>query len=259
MMLIIVMALVYVGITFNVQRSAPEQPRENIVVELKSETVALVFNTGDALMPYCGGVWIADDKIITADHCARAVIEILTLLDASDPWERKLIQSAEDGFTIHYATDLTITPDGTFIGEEHKSMIIGFEYESDLALLIVLDPPKHGTAKLATKVEPGENVHLMGHPGLETWSYGTGYVSAIRQHHQLRAGYQGPFIHIGSAAWKGSSGSGVFNDSRELIGIVSFLSEAPGNAMLIHVNSIRDFLARVEERQLSQTERKDEP
>jgi hypothetical protein len=220
-----------------------------LVDELKANTVALVTRDEDGdISPFCTGVWVDKDKILTADHCARAPIEAAFDLDADDPEQREAVQLIEKGFKINYITE----KDSTGLWREpkklHAAVVEKFDYDHDLALLVVKDPkdvPEHRVAPLADKTPAqGEELHIMGHPTGLTWTYGHGYVAAYREEKFRSSKKTGPFLQVSGPAWHGSSGGGAFNNNGELVGIADFLTPAPHNVMFIHLETIRSFLGR---------------
>jgi S1-C subfamily serine protease len=56
-------------------------------------------------------------------------------------------------------------------------------------------------------------VYAIGHPGTARWAQNIGTVSNISDDPRM------PFIQFDSSIWHGSSGGGLFNKNRELIGI----------------------------------------
>lgn len=229
------------------------ESRLTLVDELKSNTVALVVRDKDGdINPFCSGVWVDKDVVLTADHCARAPVEILVKEMAMGGKEDKVlegqVQNLEDGFKIQYI----VNNESTGVWREPKALhtlaIVKHDKAHDVALLKVVDPkdvPNHHIAPLADK-EPalGEEVHVMGHPSGLTWTYVHGYVGAIREENFRPIKKKGPFIQIVGSVWRGNSGGGVYNDNRELLGIASFLAPAPNESFFIHIETIRTFLGR---------------
>ncbi len=222
--------------------------RPNIVDALKSKTVALVVKDelGD-VSSYCSGVWVDYDKIVTADHCARATIESTLGLDADDPDQRPFVQAVEKGIEIVYITEEDSAGAWQEPRRVHLAEVDRFDYDHDLALLIIRDLasiPIHGIASLAVQTPAqGEELHVMGHPSGLTWTYGHGYVAAYRMEGFKPAGKIGPFLQAFAPAWHGNSGGGAFNNEGELIGIAVFLTRTPLNLMYVHLDTIRSFLA----------------
>ena len=52
----------------------------------------------------------------------------------------------------------------------------------------------------------------------------------------------GPWIQVAGSVYHGDSGSGLWNQDGELIGICSFIGFAPGEGFYSHLKTIRKFL-----------------
>ena len=232
-----------------------QTPRQHVTMadQLRSDTVALVYRDADNdVDPFCAGVWISPDEVLTADHCVRAPIEAMFHVLSGTPEEveipRSLIEPLEDGSKIKY---VVASEDGG-VGREPKALheftVVKHDHDHDLALLKVTDPtdvPEHGVAPLAAK-DPiiGDNVHVMGHPEGLTWTYSRCLVGAIREEDFRPLPRKGPFIQVLGPVWRGNSGGGAFNDSGELVGIASMLAPMPDESFFVHVIAIRSFLGR---------------
>lgn len=238
--------------------------RPTFVDELKSDTVALVHRDEDGdVAPFCTGVWVDKDKVVTADHCARAPIEALVveLMPGDDVDENddeavaafmaareKMVQDLEDGFKIQYITD----KESTGVYREPRAMhtlrVVKHDKEHDLALLVVDNPkdvPDHHIAMLAGATPAvGEDVHVVGHVSGLTWTYTRGMVSAYREENFRPSRKKGPWMQVAGEVWRGNSGGGGFNDNGELVGLASFIAPAPNESFFIHLETIRTFLGR---------------
>ncbi len=229
------------------------ESRQTLIDELKSDTVALVHRDSDGdISPFCSGVWIDKDKVITADHCARVPVEafvqqLATGSEGNDELE-KMVQDLEDDFKIQYIVD----KESTGVWREPKALhvlkVVKHDKEHDLALLQVVDPKdiqNHHVAPLVDKAPPvGAGVHIMGHPMGLIWTYVHGYIGAYREENFRPTKRKGPFIQIVGPVWKGNSGGGAYTEAGELIGLASFMAPAPNECFFIHVESIRSFLNR---------------
>lgn len=226
--------------------------RPGIVEELKSDTVALVHKDDDGdWAVWCTGVWVDKDKILTADHCARAPVEALVseLNPGEDDDDKvdEMVQGLEDGFQIQYFD----ADESTGVWREpkavHVAKVLKHDKAHDLALLQIdaKTAPAHHVAPLADKTPAvGDNVHVMGHVTGLTWTYTRGIVGAYREENFRVTKKKGPFLQFVGEAFRGNSGGGGFNDNGELVGIASFLAPAPNEVFFIHLETIRSFLGR---------------
>ncbi len=170
---------------------------------LASKTVALVYRKSDGeLRPFCSGVWVAQTKILTANHCVRDldmgdVVDYVTPTDVFEPnsvHERNVISS-------------------------RASVLVLRDAEHDLALLSSGSAPsQHGVASVsAAPLLPGAPVQTMGSPLGMYWSYSVGEVAAIREleSNDLKM----VFVQATAPISPGSSGGGLFDAMGQLVGI----------------------------------------
>lgn len=224
--------------------------------ELKSDTVALVHRDDDNdVMAYCAGVWIAQDKILTANHCVHHMVEQAVEKNATgketEAELKATIESVEDGFTINFI----VSEEERGIYREpstiHDATVLKHDETHDLALLKVnkvKDVPSHHVAPIATRTPLiGEKLSIYGHVVGMTWTYTQGLVSAYREENFRpveRDGRKGPYMQVAGEVFKGNSGGGAFNDRGELVGIASFMVPAPNECFFVHVQSIKTFVSR---------------
>ncbi len=120
---------------------------------------------------------------------------------------------------------------------------------SDLALIRVLDPPQSLTVIELGRmqdVEVGADVHAIGHPSGEGWTYTKGVIS------QLRPDYQWPnnqgFMHEAMVIQTqtpinpGSSGSPLITEGHKIIGINSFKKRGEALNFAVSVSEVRRSL-----------------
>jgi len=200
-------------------KSAAQQKREMVDL-IEHKTIALVIPTEEDLSvmkPYCSGVWVDDDKILTAFHCVNDN-DLLIYEVVGD----------EDGIVrMTYLSD--VDPD------------------NDLALLVT-DPrstPKHPVAKIADVAWDGEHVNIVGHTSGLWWTFIEGVVSSTRASITNDKGKLPKSIQVSSPAWFGNSGGGAFDDDGKLVGISSWIStRAPMMSFFIHRDALFKFLSK---------------
>jgi S1-C subfamily serine protease len=225
--------------------------KQTLVDELMSDTVAFVRKDSDGdFATWCAGVWVDDDKILTANHCARAPIdEIIKDLVEGEERREKLSEEIEDGFTVKYMINSESTGVWREPKKTHTARVVKHDKVHDLALLVI-DPddvPQHTTVTLAQQTPAvGEAIHVMGHVVGLAWTYTKCSVSAYREENfrpVMKQGKRGPYMQVAGEVFSGNSGGGAFNDSRELIGIASFMMPAPNESAFIHIETIKSFLS----------------
>ena len=119
---------------------------------------------------------------------------------------------------------------------------------ADLALLKVEAPASllHPLQIVDTsKLEVGEDVHAIGHPDGEVWTYTTGTINQIRPQYEWKEGdkiHRATVIQTQTAINPGNSGGPLLNNQAQLIGINSFQMEGKGLSYAIAGDTVKQFL-----------------
>lgn len=247
-------------------------------------SVALVYSNPDrhdgTTFPFCSGVWVSKDVILTAGHCVEGLANMIdedknpSQTSSLEEMIKKMLQgddkgtndddsddddSAEEapptspiGLSVSFimpneVTDLAKEPSAI-----HKSVSFAWYKHQDVALLRAVNPasvPSHGIAELADKLPArGEQVFFDGHQGMMYWSFMTGYVAAYRKDMSAYVeGTQaenitGPMMQVSAPIFHGNSGGGVFNDRGELTALVSYLGLGPDIAFCVPLPTLRGVL-----------------
>jgi S1-C subfamily serine protease len=193
-------------------------------------SVALIRTTDDGDMkPFCSGNFVGERLILTASHCVSA-------------YEEKYEQD-DDSVKIAFLMPGEVGDDGQPVAL-HQTRLVRIDRDKDLALLIVLQKDfRHQFAKVAEQ-EPNvwDNVWTMGTPRGLYFSAGNGIVSSAARLLPT-SDFNGWFIQIGAPeTWYGSSGSAVFNDSGEILGIVSMTANANALIFITDTAGTRNFV-----------------
>ena len=231
-----------------------------LVQHLNSSTVALVFThveTPEAdpekeadpdadpvrpileVRPYCTGVWLSKDVILTAAHCIHGVAEAEQVGDPSN-------------VVVHYSTNFEAPqpkqePFGVHLG---KVLKLGSGGPEDLALVKALGGekaiPMHDCVKVADALPGvGEEIWVVGHPKGLYFSTYRGSVAAYRTNLGF-GGDDGHWLQAEAPLWFGNSGGGAFDVDGRLLGVVStvpmvktgFLSQMPMPSVVYFVDAI---------------------
>jgi S1-C subfamily serine protease len=134
---------------------------------------------------------------------------------------------------------------------------------TDLALLRIVTPPpslKYLQLGDGGTLAVGQDVHAIGHPVGETWTYTKGIISQIRDNYEWSAGdrrmHRARVIQTQTPINPGNSGGPLLDDNAKLIGLNSFAStQAQGINFAVAVDTIKEFLQREGSRQTPQAER----
>lgn len=199
------------------QVKTAEQQQKEFVNSLQEKTVALVKESSDGgIFPYCSGVWVAKDLILTAHHCF----------------------DGEETLSYKTFTDKSFEGRIAFPVKEDKL--------NDLILLKAVDGASfdHPFAKVAESDWTGEKVHIVGHPNGLWWTYFAGEVSSKRRIYDGAEDKYQRLLQISAPVWRGNSGGGAFDKNGNLVGISSWIMvDVPMMAFFIHREAISEFLA----------------
>lgn len=209
----------------------PSKSQSDLINHLTSSTVMLVEASPWGTKAYCGGVWINETHIITAKHC---------IVNDND--------QAEYGHEIKFQTYQEF--DGNYpinkIEKTYKASVIAFSDDIDIAILESYDSLPHNIARLYKhNLIQGMSVHTMSHPTGLSYNYTQGLLSQIRNMDVKPSGNDGRYysLHITTSAASGSSGSGVFSENGELLGIACFKTERlPGALFYLHRDLVLEVL-----------------
>lgn len=212
-----------------------------IVDQIQNAVVAFVISPDGEKTPYCAGVWIDNEHILTAAHCAEITGRTLFSIDVEESYD-----AVGDLIVFINKKDLIndeIPQNLVWLGVVKK-----VDKRRDLALIRSISATSsHTIAPLALKdIEIGESIHIVGHPIGLFWSYINGDVSAIRHNDGPTLGKQqikSKVIQVSAPIWVGNSGGGAFNYDGYLIGLCSWITlRAPNIGFFIHRDEIKDFL-----------------
>ena len=119
-----------------------------------------------------------------------------------------------------------------------------------MALLRVAKLPPGQTVLTFGKlddIEVGADVHAIGHPKGESWTYTKGIVSQIRKDYQWSAQdglkHRATVIQTQTPINPGNSGGPLLTDGRKIVGINSFQKQGQGLNFAVAVNEVKRFLA----------------
>lgn len=143
--------------------------------------------------------------------------------------------------------------DGTEIKKElaFGATVERVDQTADLALLQINSPPKAFVSLPlgdATALKVGQDVHAIGHPEGEVWTYTKGIISQVRAKYRWTTGdgrsFQAKVIQTQTPVNPGNSGGPLLDDNVKLVGINSFRGRGEGLNYAVAVDEIQAFLQR---------------
>ena len=131
-----------------------------------------------------------------------------------------------------------------------RAKVVRVDEVSDLALLRVLDPIRNvapiAFGNMQADVAVGSDVHAIGHPTGESWTYTKGVVSQVRRDYQWtsesRRAHQATVIQTQTPINPGNSGGPLLTDEGKLVGVNSFKSSGEGLNFAVSVDEVQRFL-----------------
>lgn len=153
--------------------------------------------------------------------------------------------------------------EGASVGDAavHRAKVLRVDEVADLALIQVAEVPGHVKPLVVAKVsavQVGADVHAIGHPTGQSWTYTRGIVSQIRRDYawstQSRLKHQATVIQTQTPINPGNSGGPLLDDALQVIGINSFVSEGEGLNFAVSAEDVNAFLARTGDRRTTPAE-----
>lgn len=188
-----------------------------------------------------GSLVSADGTVLTNNHVILGFDQATVILK---PVKEGAAPTDEDAFTAD---------------------VVKVDQVADLALLKIRDWPGWLYVELgdADAVSVGDDVHAIGHPKGETWTYTKGVISAMRNGYSWVYGgefkHQADVIQTQTPINPGNSGGPLFDDEGRLIGVNSFgEGDAQGLNFAVSVREVRRFLETSDNRYAEAADSQDE-
>ena len=133
-----------------------------------------------------------------------------------------------------------------------RGQVIKYDEISDLALVKVTEvPPGRTPVKLgdSSEIAVGLDVHAIGHPTGEAWTYTTGVISQYRLAYEWQADsdpikHKADIIQTQTPINPGNSGGPLLGNSGGLIGVNSFKAAGENLNFAVSVDEVKRFIAR---------------
>jgi S1-C subfamily serine protease len=122
---------------------------------------------------------------------------------------------------------------------------------ADLALLRIVKPPAGLIAvnlgDLAS-IQVAEDIHIIGHPHGQLWSYSSGVVSQVRDNFDWKyadgSKHVARVLQMQSAINPGNSGGPVLDNDAKMLGLVAMSEEGQNLNYAVAVDVIKDFVSK---------------
>jgi S1-C subfamily serine protease len=137
-----------------------------------------------------------------------------------------------------------------------RASVVRIDEVADLALLKIEEVPA-GVAPIvlgdSTRLQVGDDVHAIGHPTGQIWTYTRGVVSQIRRAYEWKVDdkipHEATVIQTQTPINPGNSGGPLLDDQARLVGVNSFSSQdSEGLNFAVSVEDVKSFLARGHDR-----------
>lgn len=228
--------------TYQTNHQIYYKDKKSLVQHLENSTVVILrkYTDDQSYKTSCAGVWVSNDRILTARHCAEVEIEDKNSLLSPMNDLTKL-----PGVIMAYKTHDQI--DNTFkLGKSNKphfALVIAYDPQSDLALLETIDHPDHENIIISSEeIFDGEDVNIVGHTNGMEYTYFPGVVASA-QRMMSPFGIEWKLIQVAAPLFGGNSGGGIFDSDGKLIGITSFIrTNVPNMGFAVHNQVILQFL-----------------
>src|SRR5208283_5348141 len=123
--------------------------------------------------------------------------------------------------------------------------------ETDLALLKIIKPPSGLTSVNLgdlSSIQVAEDIHIIGHPHGQLWSYSAGVVSQVRDNFDWQ--YADGSKHIArvlqmqTAINPGNSGGPVLDNDAKMLGLVAMSEEGQNLNYAVAIDVIKGFVSK---------------
>jgi len=146
-------------------------------------------------------------------------------------------------------------PPGAAFGKAFIGDVVRLDEVADLALVQLREVPENPQVVILgdlDELQVGADVHAIGHPVGETWSYTKGLVSQVRPAYEWTIGdtmHRATVIQTQTPINPGNSGGPLLDDSGKLVGVNTMVNtNAQGINYAVSVDDVEAFLARDSDR-----------
>lgn len=128
--------------------------------------------------------------------------------------------------------------------------LVATDEQADLALLKIVKPPSGLTAvqfEPLSMIQVAEDVHIIGHPHGNLWSYSTGVISQIRDNYDWEykdgSKHLARVLQMQTAINPGNSGGPVLDNDSKMLGLVAMSEEGQNLNYAVAIDVIKKFVS----------------
>lgn len=237
--------------------------RLTAVETMEAETVALVHfvnkehhevspdsDKPGELLPYCSGIWVSNDVMLSAEHCVDDIGRPTNPMSSLEDLLHAL--ELDGNAPVAKSTWTPVNQPVMYSGygdidSKHKAYhtgkVIAVDMKQDMVLIKADAPGAHPYARLARgPIRDGQEAHIVGHPTGLWWTYCHGYVSGRRPDYTDDQGKH-DMLQISAPVFFGNSGGGAFDNDGALIGMADSIRQGvPDVSFFVHRDTIRSFM-----------------
>lgn len=128
--------------------------------------------------------------------------------------------------------------------------LVGLDKTADLALLKIIKPPSGLTAVQfgdLSMIQVAEDIHIIGHPHGNLWSYSTGVISQVRNQYGWKytdgSEHLARVLQMQTAINPGNSGGPVLDNNANMLGLVAMSEEGQNLNYAVAIDTIKTFVS----------------
>jgi S1-C subfamily serine protease len=218
-------------------------PRFHEPIPTRGDTGIAVFKKASPSVVMVVTANFKDDKVTDSGLGTGVIID--TAGDVLTNWH--VIHGFETGIIFLKPTSGTEPDKNNAYGVK----VISQNEQADLALLRIVKAPNRLIAVSfgdLSSIQVAEDIHIIGHPHGQLWSYSTGVVSQVRDnfdwHYADGSKHVARVLQMQTAINPGNSGGPVLDNDAKMLGLVAMSEEGQNLNYAVAVDVIRDFVSK---------------
>ena len=151
-----------------------------------------------------------------------------------------------DGAIVFFKPAIGTEPDKN---SAYGVKLVAFDKQADLALLKIVKPPSGLIAvqfEALSMIQVAEDIHIIGHPHGNLWSYSSGVISQIRDNYDWKyedgSKHNARVLQMQTAINPGNSGGPVLDNDSKMLGLVAMSEEGQNLNYAVAIDVIKNFV-----------------